>query len=100
MTDQKHTPGPRFRCGDAVRHVPSGETWRVAYDDGTHLAWAGWPDGRARSQDCELVRACTDAEHRAEVERWREAGDGSRRAAVLRMYADSMSAAKEGAGDE
>lgn len=56
-----------IKTGDTVRHVPSGETWTVAYvkaeDD--VLAWCGWPAGQARLSDCELVEACSEAESRA-----------------------------------
>lgn len=40
--------------GDAVRHVPTGETWIVAYVRGAYLAWCGWPPGEARVSDCTL----------------------------------------------
>jgi hypothetical protein len=52
-----------FRCGDVVKHGPTGEEWLVAYCDGDDLAWCGWPDGLARTADCTLVRASTDDEH-------------------------------------
>ncbi len=52
-----------FRCGDRVLHRPSGETWVVAYVDGNDLAWCGWPDGLARTSDCDLVKAASDEDH-------------------------------------
>ena len=53
---------PMFRCGDHVHHR-SGEDWIVAYIDGDDLAWCGWPDGLARTSDCQLIKACSDEEH-------------------------------------
>lgn len=52
-----------MRTGDHVLHKPSGETWVVAFVDGDDLAWCGWPNGLARTSDCELVKACDDDEH-------------------------------------
>ena len=51
------------RCGDHVKHYPTGETWTVAYVEGDKLAWCGWPPGEARLGDCELIHRCTDKEH-------------------------------------
>jgi hypothetical protein len=52
-----------MRCGDHVRHAPTGETWVVAYVDGEHLAWCGWPEGEAKVSDCTLIKRCSDEEH-------------------------------------
>jgi hypothetical protein len=52
-----------IRAGDIVHHEPTGEDWVVAYVDGEHLAWCGWPAGEARLSDCWLKKTCTDAEH-------------------------------------
>src|SRR5436309_3154814 len=52
-----------FRCGDHVKHGPTGETWVVAHVDGERLAWCGWPEGEAKLADCTLVKAASDAEH-------------------------------------
>lgn len=46
-----------MRTGDHVLHKPSGETWVVAFVDGDDLAWCGWPNGLARTSDCELDSA-------------------------------------------
>ena len=54
-----------MRTGDTVHHQPSGETWIVAYVDGEYMAWCGWPEGEARTEDCEVVRVVSDAEHEA-----------------------------------
>lgn len=60
------------RCGDTVKHLPSGETWEVAYADPktNTLAWFGWPDGQARLSDCELVERCSEEEHLSSVSLW------------------------------
>ena len=52
-----------IRCGDTVKHGPTCEEWLVAYVDGEHLAWCGWPPGEARLSDCTLVVSCSDEEH-------------------------------------
>jgi hypothetical protein len=59
-----------MRAGDTVKHRPTGETWRLAYVNGRYLAWCGWPPGEALVSDCELVKACSDAEHRDMLEKW------------------------------
>jgi hypothetical protein len=59
MTEQ----GYIYRAGDIVHHEPTGEDWVVAYVDGEHLAWCGWPAGEARAADCWLKTSCTDEEH-------------------------------------
>lgn len=63
-----------MRAGDVVLHRPTGERWVVAVVVGDDLAWVGWPDGIARTSDCELVEACSDTEHER----------------TLRMVADSQ----------
>ena len=52
-----------IRTGDTVLHTPSGEEWLVAYVQGDHLAWCGWPEGEAQLADCVLLEACTDDRH-------------------------------------
>lgn len=59
--------------GDAVAHGPTGETWVVAYVDGSRLAWVGWPSGEAELSDCSLVEKATPEE----------------RLRILRMMADA-----------
>ena len=51
-----------MRTGDTVKHVPTGETWTVAFVEGDSLAWCGWPAGLAKISDCVLVKACGDEE--------------------------------------
>lgn len=62
------------RAGDHVFHRPTGETWVVAYCEGDDLAWCGWPDGLARTSDCEIVKRCSDEEHVAWL---RQIADGA-----------------------
>ena len=83
----------QIRCGDAVIHIPSGEEWPVAYADYEtgYLAWSGWPEGRAKIEDCERVRIASDKEHMAHVMEW--VGGSSpdhRRAVVKRLYAGNQ----------
>lgn len=59
-----------MRSGDTVLHRPSGERWLVAYVDGDHLSWYGWPEGLASVADCELVKACSDEAHEASLREW------------------------------
>ena len=83
------------RCGDTVRHRPSGEEWLVAYADPAHdaLAWAGWPDGRARLSDCEIVARCSDEAHRAHVASWLRLTDSdSRPGRVRALYPEAANA--------
>lgn len=62
----------RFRCGDHVRHAPSGAAWVVAYADYEtgDLAWSGWSEGIAKIADCALIKAATDEEHAHAVRSW------------------------------
>ena len=61
-----------MRCGDVVRHIPTGEEWLVAYadHDSGYMAAAGWPQERARISDCEIVERCSDDEHADHVKAW------------------------------
>lgn len=52
-----------IRCGDTVKHGPTGETWLVRYVDGDRLSWFGWPPGEARLEDCTLIEAADDEKH-------------------------------------
>ena len=61
--------GVAIRCGDHVKHGPTGETWTVAYVEGNYLAYCGWPEGEARLADCTLVYRCIDEEHQELLER-------------------------------
>lgn len=79
------------RCGDVVRHIPSGEEWTVAYADEMVLAPAGWPDSRVQTAQCEIIRRCTDDEHQQAVRDWSlKSSTDSRRANVLRLYGKAV----------
>lgn len=47
-----------FETGDTVKHIPTGENWRVAFCEGDRLWWCGWPEGCADVNDCILVQKC------------------------------------------
>jgi hypothetical protein len=86
---------PAPRCGDTVLHRPSGEEWVVAYADAEQdvLAWAGWPDGRARLSDCEIIQRCSEETHRAQVASWLRLTDSdSRPGRVRALYSDAANA--------
>ena len=76
-----------FRCGDIVRHKPTGETWVVAWADAGTVAPAGWPDCRGRSSDCELLLAANDEKHSTKVAEWLAVKGDSRVEGVRRLYA-------------
>ena len=59
-----------IRTGDHVYHAPTGERWTVAYADYAtgYLSWCGWPEGRARIEDCQVVQASGETESWALVE--------------------------------
>ena len=52
-----------FKRGDIVFHKPTKEKWVLVDDerDG-YVVWCGWPPGRARADDCELVEAVVKQE--------------------------------------
>lgn len=75
-----------FRCGDIVRHKPTGETWVVAWDSDGTIAPAGWPDCRGLTSDCEMVRAASDEEHVKSVDDWLGVKGDSRVDGIRRIY--------------
>lgn len=79
-----------MRCGDHVHHGPTGEDWIVAFVDGEHLAWCGWPEGMAKLSDCTLIKACTDDEH-VEMLKTIAAANAGRRTRVAQRLLDEMS---------
>lgn len=81
-----------IRCGDSVKHGPTGETWLVAYVDGDYLAWCGWPEGEAKLADCELVRSCTDEEHRKLLIAIMAGADGKRARMAQRLLKPRVAA--------
>lgn len=48
-----------IQTGDTVFHKPTGEELLVAYEKDGRLAWCGWPEGEARTEDCTLVERGT-----------------------------------------
>lgn len=46
--------------GDYIKHIPSGESWVVAFVEGNYLYACGWPLTRAHLSDCELIEKSTD----------------------------------------
>jgi hypothetical protein len=52
----------KFKTGDVVKHIPSGETWLVAWCGEVHVIPCGWPESLANVSDCELSKACTPEE--------------------------------------
>jgi hypothetical protein len=81
--------GAAPRCGDHVLHRPSGETWIVAWCEGDDLAWCGWPNGMARTADCDVTIRVTDEAHRSMVAQVASCSD-SRGPRCARLYADVL----------
>jgi hypothetical protein len=54
-----------FAAGDTVYHAPTGETWLLIVDehDG-QVVPGGWPDTRAKAEDCTLLEGSVDREAR------------------------------------
>ena len=73
------TPATSARAGDHVFHRPSKETWVVAYADAERdqVSACGWPESINVLSECDLVYACTDAEHEALVREWLEKPHGN-----------------------
>lgn len=92
-----------MRAGDTVKHGPTGETWVVAYVRGEHMAWSGWPEGEARTEDCEVVEACDDEEHEAALRLWadkphyRDNGNLDLRHVVCKSQLEALLATREAA---
>lgn len=89
---------PHIRSGDTVLHKPSGETWAVAFTEGSELSPCGWPPTRAKIIDCELVHSCTDAEHREMLEAWAIKGGGDFRTVACRHQLFELNRAYVGTG--
>ena len=55
-----------MRTGDAIKHLPSGETWTIAAvsPNGKEIACCGWPETIAPVFDCRVVSEASDEEHR------------------------------------
>lgn len=80
-----------MRTGDKVHHGPSGEDWTVAYVDGDEIAWIGWPPGWAKTSDCTLIEACTDAEHVEWLRRLAQPNSDDKRATMARAALAALS---------
>ena len=44
-----------IQTADTVKHLPTGETWTVAYVDGDELSPVGFPLSFAKASDCKLI---------------------------------------------
>lgn len=88
-----------LRCGDSVKHKPSGEEWVVSYVDGEYLSWLGWPNGEAKVSDCELIRSCSHSDHIKILKSVAAAGDhgADKRSRMARRDLEAL-AATIGAG--
>lgn len=64
--------------GDYVHHGPSGEDWVVAYVQGEHLAWCGYPFGEAKLADCTLIQKAPPAARQERLESMAKAGNDPR----------------------
>lgn len=78
---------PQIDTGDAVLHVPTGETWLVAFVEGDRLSWVGWPDGTASVSDCRLIEKATP-EKRISTLRMMENSSGKRGDYARRVLAE------------
>jgi hypothetical protein len=54
--------------GDTVLHLPTGETWVVAFVERDRLSWVGWPEGFAALSDCTLLKKATPDERQKLLE--------------------------------
>lgn len=86
-----------IRAGDIVHHEPTGEDWVVAYVDGEHLAWCGWPAGEAKLSDCWLKKSTTDEVHIGLLKQLAKS-DG-KRARMAQRELERISADVKGAPD-
>ena len=81
----------KLRTGDHVYHIPSGETWVVAWADYEtgDMSACGWPESIARISDCALTKKADDAESAELVESLSKSGrNDAHRAARIRALID------------
>ena len=78
------------RCGDIVRHDPSGEEWFVAYATPTSLCAMGSRDDEVPVSACTVVHHCTAAQHVEAVRMWQRMKPCRRRAVVLALYPGAL----------
>ena len=99
-----------MRAGDTVLHRPTGETWVLAWGDAADtwgcdgtigsVSACGWPESIARMSDCDLVTACSDAEHEEMLRTWadkphyRDSGSMDYRSVVCRRQLDALLGAR------
>jgi hypothetical protein len=79
-----------MRAGDAVKHIPSGEKWTLAYGDvesgdGTVSA-NGWPESTAAATDCEIFRHASDDESSIRLHEWATREFLDRRHVICKRY--------------
>ena len=86
--------GGMLRCGDHVRHIPSGEVWVVAWADDKKLCAAGWPEAIVDVDSCVCIKRSTEAEHLSAIFDWRKSSFSSRRETVRRMHPQSWAASE------
>lgn len=88
-----------LRCGDYVRHRPTGQELLVAWAEGEWLSWFGWPPGQMRVEDVDVLERCTDEEHAARVQQIVDSGndgqENSLRPRVLRLYRPDLWSARQ-----
>ena len=81
-----------LRTGDTVKHIPTGETWVVAYADHERgkLAWCGWPEGEANIGDCLLLEQATDEQYLSLLREIAEMTGADRRGRMARLALSRM----------
>jgi hypothetical protein len=96
--------GARFGIADRVYRRPTGETWLLAYADFEtgDLSWLGWPEGRARISDCDLVEPATETTRlywATQLERSSLPRAGVARRLYPELFAEVRAALDEEAGE-
>ena len=82
----------KFRCGDTARIKGTDYDIEVAYADygSGRASWFGWPEGDVELCKLDLVKACSDEEHRASVAQWldmpRSSESDHRRERIEKLY--------------
>lgn len=91
-----------FRAGDHVHHRPSDEKWVLAADQDPagDVVWCGWPDGQARAINCDLIRAATDEERLAMLQKVSKANGGSYRSRLAKHQLEAPARAAAAAERE
>lgn len=63
-------PG-KYRAGDVVRHLPTGETWCLAIDEEQgYVQPGGWPHYMARPKEVRMIRKATDEQRLSTLRSW------------------------------